>query len=208
MTRVNPQTSVQPDHDWQDDTWYPVQLKSYEVQPKGRDITYQGKTKPHPYVTLDITWVLLPDLDADVWVRDFVDVRLRADREGKPPKAKLLICCLAGRDPRQESTPWIDEDSLEYGFGAAEADPPAGRIVTGLQLQVKGVAKESERGTFLRVERYAALAGVPVAVPAATVPAGARQRSEDGRWEWDGTAWVPLGQPAAEPAAGTQTSLI
>lgn len=213
MSRVTPQTSAGTDFAWADDTWYPVLLKGYEAQPEGRPITYQGKTRKHPWVTLDITWVLVPPAapeEDDVWVRDFVDLKLSPNRDGKPSNCRLLICCLGGRDPRQEPTPWIDNTTFEFGFGPnAETDTPAGRIVTGLRLQVKGTVKENEKGHFLKVERYAPASitlppQVAVAPPAATPP----QLSEDGRWQWNGTGWVPVAAGAASASTPAQTSLI
>lgn len=214
MSRVTAQSSAGPVVNWQDDTLYPVLLKEYTVQPKGRPVTFQGKTKPHPYVTLDITWVLLPDLEADVWVRDFVDIKLSPSRDGKAAKARLLICCLAGRDPRHEATPWLDDESFEYGFGPDPAtDTPAGRIVTGLRLQVKGTVKENEQGSYLKVERYAALTSAMAASVATTATSTTQgpQLSADGRWQWNGTAWVPAQTaPPPPPPEGVpvQGSLI
>lgn len=201
MSRQTPQSGYDS-FAWADDTWYDVKLKECPIEAKGTP-GYQGKLRRHS--TVAITWVLVPPTapeEEDVWVRDYVALTVRPQNDGTPANCKLLICALSGRDPRAEATPWVDDETLEWGFGAAENDPPAGRIVTGIRARVKGDVKENEKGHYLKIRRYA----LPVVAATAPVPASGPQLSPDGRWQWSGTAWVPVATPP--PAAPVQTEML
>jgi len=209
VSRITPSSSTASDIAWQEDTWYPVTLKGYEIQPKGR-VGYKGQ--PAKHTTLDITWALVED--EDTWIKDWVDLTVTPQRDGTQPKCKLFICTLAGRDPRREATPWVDDESLEFGFDA-EGQVVSGRILTGIKLAVKGKLKTDGEGIDrLRVERYSTQQMASPASPQ-QVAGPVAMLSQDGQWQWDGSQWVPATRPAVVPApqpvpvpAPVQTDLL
>jgi len=191
LARVTPSTATASETAWQEDTWYGVTLREWEIEPKG---TPGYKGQPTKHARLIATWQL--NTNPEDWIFDWISLTVSQQADGTHAKAKLLICALAGRDPRQEQTPWIDDETLEYGFDA-EAQIPAGRISTGTAVALKGhVIQDSNKFDRLRVDRYGgAHLGSPQQVSAPPAP----MVSPDGRYQWDGSAWVPLAASSPPP---------
>jgi hypothetical protein len=204
MARVTTASSSANPYTWEEDVWYPVSLTGWEINPAGREITIPGKpVQTAKSAQLAVTWALLED--PETWIRDWINLTLRPKNDGTHAKVKLLICALAGKNPRDEATPWIDDETLEYGFDA-DAKVAAGKIASGIEMRVKGVVKTRDDGDYLSVTRYA----LPDPSAKIATPSTAEGTlSPDGRWRLVGNQWVPA-TPAVPvvPATPTQEELL
>lgn len=124
---------------------------------------------------------------------------------GTVAKMRQLICAISNRPITDE--PWIDDDTLEFGWGNPE-DPnevAAGRLTPGQRVQMRGqtVSKNTQAGekkvwNIVAIEpvggrRGQAVDGTPV--PATTQPASPAQGRRRGRPPGSGRS-----QPAQLPA--------
>jgi hypothetical protein len=210
MSRITPSTATASETAWQPDTWYRGRLEAYEISLKGTP-GWQGKPRKHNRVELQ--WAIA---GTDDLVFDWVDLTVSPRKDGTHAKCKVLICALAGRDPRVETGPWIDADTMEFGFGALPGIDPntlpiIGRIVQGIEIALKGEVTTKDGVDRLDVQRYGAphmanpVSPQQVAGPSAVV-------SADGRYLWNGTQWLPVVTPPpptpAPAAAPVQTDLL
>src|SRR3979490_1302416 len=108
MHRVTPasatanETALQPDH------WYACTLQSWSIEAKG---TPGYKGQPRKHARLACEWHLT-GTEGDL-IFDWRALPVGQQRDATLAMCRLLICALAGRDPRHEATPWIDTDTLE-----------------------------------------------------------------------------------------------
>lgn len=191
MTRQTA-TSTASDTAWQEDYWYGLTLKEVPtIEPKGTP-GYKGQPLKHPRAQL--VWVVD---GTDDWIHDWVSLTVRNQNDGTVSACRMLICALTQRDPRQEPTPWIDDETLEYGFDA-ESRLVVSKIGPGDRVAGKGRIHVDGAGyNRLRIEKYGAAAVLQRQVSAAPGP----QLSPDGRYMWNGTAWVPYAPLPAPPPA-------
>jgi hypothetical protein len=181
---------------WVEDVWYVGTLGEWSIDAKG---TPGYKDQPRKHARVELHWKVDGSED-ELW--DWVDLTVRPQKDGSPAKCKLLICALAGRDPRSELTPWVDDETMEFGFGPDSAnDTPFGRIMTGVRVAAKGAFATRDGVERFRVTRYAP-ANVAAPVSPQQVAGPAAVLSPDGRWQWNGSAWVPVpAAPAPAPAS-------
>lgn len=186
-----------PEMEWDEDTWYPVFLNEIrEINPVG---SIGPKNQPRKNAAAKVVWAT--DDQTQAWIFDTISLTPSLTTEKKPSKCLAIMCVLAGKDPYNCGEPWIDDETLEFGFEQPGTDPAkwpvAGRITNGVKLQIRGDVTPGQDGrTFLRPDRYKAISAQsapPAQAPPAAPPAQRANPSfplsDDGQWEWNGREW-------------------
>lgn len=189
--------------DWQEGEWYRVKLSRLNLIPAGSNTGSRfGPTKVNQ---LDITWEMQDGTEE--WIRDWVNLTTRAKNRGAEPSAcTRLICAIAGKDAFREATPWVDDESFEFGFDPNMAEI-WGQIREGIHMEVSGKPSlDSNQVRRLNVERYRLPQQVerPQAPPTASAPV----LSPDGHFQLVDGAWVPLAPPPPIDVAPGQSVYV
>lgn len=161
---------------------------------------------------LEFSWQL-NDGEPDDTIKDWVGLKLGQNSSGEVSKLRQLLNVLVGK---HESTPiaWFnsDLDKLEWSYDGIS---PHMKLTEGLAVIIRGKNKPKKGAvvdpatglipTRYRIENYE---GMPVAAAAPPPPpAGATngflQISPDGKYGWNGSAWVEIQAaiPPPPPAA-------
>lgn len=188
VTTANGQT----DYEWIEDRWYELELERVDrIEPKGTP-GYEGKPRRHARISL--VW-RLPG--TDTWLWDNFDLTVNNKTDGTPSSCKQLMCALEGRNHLHEATPWIDDETGEYGFDA-DAAIVTGQFLPEMKVAARGKwGKDAKGSPRFTIEKYAHPPSVGLATSTpATSPPAQPILSEDGRWRWDGSQWVPVQAPA------------
>jgi hypothetical protein len=175
---------------WESEVWYGVTLKEEPtLEPKGSP---GWKGQPRKHVRGQFIWVV--DGTDDAWIFDWLDLTVKSQTNGTPSACCSLMCALTQRNPRLEQTPWVDDETMEFGFDG-NAQVPAGQFAPGIRVAVKGtVGQDSQGNARLNIHTYGAITALGQQAAAA-----APQLSPDGRYRWDGQQWIPASPPMPAP---------
>ena len=140
MARVTPPQGGGYDGGLPDDEPIPVELLSIDVVEDQRFDA--GPRFALKWQTVD---------GNDIWIRDWLSVRLGKQQSGQVSKLRGLVNALHGRKATDEVA-WADDETAEYGL---DGEDTTGRIEPGIRVAVIGQNVVKDDGsTVFRVEKY------------------------------------------------------
>lgn len=191
MSRVTPDSTPGPD--LKDFEPYGVTLASLPTIGAGGA---EWGSKPRA----ELTWRLDGNEDPDDTLKDWAGITLKPTTDGAPSKLSELLNALAGK-PATTKVAWFDDVTFEWGY---ETDGAAfSRLCEGLPATIRGKKKLNKKNELrFRIETYQP-AGSGTAAAAAVAPQpfteSFLQISPDGKYGWNGQAWIAIPQAIPPP---------